>query len=65
MICHVLFYTHKLCCLNCITDVLPQTDHPGRVSPLSHWDAGLRLHPQYGSPVGGVRHSWDFRVGNH
>ena len=44
--------------------VSPQTDDPGRISPVSDRDARLHLHPQPGSPVGGVYHSWSFRVGN-
>lgn len=51
-----------LCVIDCI---LPQTDHPGGVSAVSDWDAGLRLHSQPGSSVGGIYHRWNLRVGNH
>lgn len=58
----------SLCFLNHLIHVrplFPQTNHLGRIYSLSDWDAGLRFHPQPGSPVGGVYHSWSFRVGNH
>lgn len=63
---HNMCYDTWLNVLNFIVMLLsPQTDHLGRVYPFSNWDAGLHLHPQLGSPVGGVRYSWSFRVGNH
>lgn len=45
--------------------LFPQTNRLGRLCPLSDRDGHLHLHPQPGLPVGGVCHSWNFRVGNH
>lgn len=51
-----LIYSHLLS---------PQTNHLVCISPHSNRDACLCLHPEPGSPVGRVCHSWSFRVGNH
>lgn len=40
-----------------------QADHSGCLHPFSGRDAGLRLHPEPGSPLGGLYHCRSFRVG--
>lgn len=42
-----------------------QANDAGCVRPRTDWDAGLCIHPQPGSPVGRLYHSWSFRVSKY
>lgn len=41
-----------------------QANHPHSVYTLFGCNVGVCLYPQPGSPMGGVSHSWTFRVSN-
>lgn len=57
------FFSHVV--TFCLRSICPQTNHRCHVSSDTDRDAGVHLYPQPGSPLAGLHHYWNFRVGGH